>query len=574
MSKFTNRDDYDDDDDLLSLLHEQRREFMASQTLESDLDFAFRLQLDEAINASLTHLPSTSASASASTSLTLHPSTSASTSTASPSIGKARITAPLSTLHFEEISKLEQKLKDRRQSELEMRRTREDIERRVHDQKVAREILEIPEEEWLDWGDNFPEEEDDEEDNETVVFKLYFKGLLSEENGNKIFGGIGIAICDPMKNLVFEISKPLIGNGKSTIAAEAKALIEGLNAALALGLKRIVVYCHCFPLYNYFTGRWSARQRKVAMLIDQIAVLREKFVYCNPILVPRNDIEYAFRFAREAITSQVTKQPAESSNERVAIIEACVICLEDTDVERIFSVDECRHRYCFSCMKQHVEVKLLHGMMPKCPHEACESLLNVESCRKFLTPKLIEMMCLRIKEASIPVSEKIYCPYPKCSALMSKNEVSEYSKSAVPAGLQGVGARKCSKCHGLFCINCKVPWHNNMTCYNFKRMNPNNPGEDVKLKSLATRNLWRQCVKCSHMIELAEGCYHMTCRCGYQFCYNCGAEWKDKKATCSCPLWDEDNILYAENDSDFDEDDEDEDEDEDDYYDSETDGYF
>ncbi|KAJ6407698.1 hypothetical protein OIU84_011067 [Salix udensis] len=252
--------------------------------------------------------------------------------------------------------------------------------------------------------------------------------------------------------------------------------------------------------------------RKVALLIDQIAVLREKFVYCNPILVPRNDIEYAFRFAREAITSQVTKQPAESSNERVAIIEACVICLEDTDVERIFSVDECRHRYCFSCMKQHVEVKLLHGMMPKCPHEACESLLNVESCRKFLTPKLIEMMCLRIKEASIPVSEKIYCPYPKCSALMSKNEVSEYSKSAVPAGLQGVGARKCSKCYGLFCINCKVPWHNNMTCYNFKRMNPNNPGEDVKLKSLATRNLWRQCVKCSHMIELAEGCYHMTCR--------------------------------------------------------------
>lgn len=128
----------------------------------------------------------------------------------------------------------------------------------------------------------------------------------------------------------------------------------------------------------------------------------------------------------------------------------------------------------------------------------------------------------------------------------------------------------------FFCINCKVPWHDNMTCSSYKRMNPNNPAEDVKLKSLATRNLWRQCVKCNHMIELAEGCYHMTCRCGYDFCYNCGAEWKDKKATCSCPLWDEDNILYAENDIDFDEDDfdEDEDEDEDDYYDSESDGYF
>lgn len=34
-----------------------------------------------------------------------------------------------------------------------------------------------------------------------------------------------------------------------------------------------------------------------------------------------------------------------------------------------------------------------------------------------------------------------------------------------------------------------------------------------------------------------------VCRCGYEFCYTCGAEWKDKKATCSCPLWEERNIL-------------------------------
>ncbi|KAK0603719.1 hypothetical protein LWI29_007889 [Acer saccharum] len=74
------------------------------------------------------------------------------------------------------------------------------------------------------------------------------------------------------------------------------------------------------------------------------------------------------------------------------------------------------------------------------------------------------------------------------------------------------GTRKCVKCQGLFCINCKVPWHKDMTCYEYKRLNPNSPAEDVKLKSLASMNLWRQCVKCNHMIELSEGCYHMTCR--------------------------------------------------------------
>lgn len=34
-------------------------------------------------------------------------------------------------------------------------------------------------------------------------------------------------------------------------------------------------------------------------------------------------------------------------------------------------------------------------------------------------------------------------------------------------------------------------------------------------------------------------------RCGYEFCYKCGTEWKKKKATCSCPIWDEHNIEYS-----------------------------
>ncbi|GFS37396.1 zinc finger (C3HC4-type RING finger) family protein [Actinidia rufa] len=154
-----------------------------------------------------------------------------------------------------------------------------------------------------------------------------------------------------------------------------------------------------------------------------------------------------------------------------------------------------------------------------------------------------------MKEASIPVTEKVYCPYPKCSALMSKLQVLEYSKSTV-VGAERSGIRKCAKCQGVFCINCKVPWHYNTNCLDYKRRNPYPPAEDARMKTLADGNLWRQCVKCNHMIELAAGCYHMTCRCGYEFCYTCGAEWKNKKATCSCLLWEDGNILYNEDDSD------------------------
>lgn len=244
------------------------------------------------------------------------------------------------------------------------------------------------------------------------------------------------------------------------------------------------------------------------MLVNQVNLLQRKFEYCSPRLVARNDLKFALKLARDAIVSQ-SNRPAESSSVN-SLNETCVICMEDTDPSQIFSVDDCQHRYCFSCMKQYVEVKLLHGMVPKCPHEGCKNELLIDSCRKFLTSKLVETMQQRKLEASIPPTEKIYCPYPRCSALMSKKEVLDYSQSLM--GSEQSLPKKCVKCHGLFCFGCKVPWHSGMTCYTYKRLNPNSPAEDVRLKFLASRSLWRQCVKCNHMIELAEGCYHMTCR--------------------------------------------------------------
>lgn len=269
--------------------------------------------------------------------------------------------------------------------------------------------------------------------------------------------------------------------------------------------------CTWLRLYTKFqvTGQWSSKQRKVSELVNQVFDLQGNFTYCDPSLVARNEIKFAFKLAREAIISQEC-QAAESSGSRNSS-ETCKICLEDTNINQIYSIDNCMHRYCFSCMKQHVEVKLLHGIFPTCPHDGCKIQLNIDSCSKFLTPRLIEIMSHRIEEASMPLAERVYCPYPKCSALMSKREVLEYSKSAL-VGAERSGARKCVKCNGLFCIDCKVPWHNTMTCLDYKRRNPYPLQEEAKLKKLAATNLWRQCVKCNHMIELASGCYHMTCR--------------------------------------------------------------
>jgi hypothetical protein len=43
---------------------------------------------------------------------------------------------------------------------------------------------------------------------------------------------------------------------------------------------------------------------------------------------------------------------------------------------------------------------------------------------------------------------------------------------------------------------------------------------------------WRRCYKCRTLVELSQGCTHMTCRCRAQFCYICGAVWDP---TVGCP---------------------------------------
>ena len=173
----------------------------------------------------------------------------------------------------------------------------------------------------------------------------------------------------------------------------------------------------------YINGQSGASSRKNCFLLSNIS------------------FRVAFKLARDAINSQMSK--LSDSNHLINLRETCLICLEETDQDKMFSIDGCLHKYCFSCMKQHVEVKLHDGILPKCLHESCGNELNVISCEKFLTPKLIEIMKQQVREASIPVFEKVYCPYPSCSALMSKAEASDFAEKE-NVGTSIAGVRKCS----------------------------------------------------------------------------------------------------------------------------------
>ncbi|KAJ4903040.1 RING/U-box protein with C6HC-type zinc finger [Raphanus sativus] len=159
----------------------------------------------------------------------------------------------------------------------------------------------------------------------------------------------------------------------------------------------------------------------------------------------------------------------------------------------------------------------MEGSVLGCPRFECKSKLTLTSCSNLLTPKLREMWQERINEEAVPVVDRVYCPNPRCSALMSGTELSKSSESM----------RSCIKCDKPFCINCKVAWHSNLSCEDYKRLGPNPTENDIKLKALANQKMWRQCGRCQYMIELSYGCSKIVCRCGYSFCYKCGAQWTE-----------------------------------------------
>ena len=224
-----------DSGDLHSVVSHQRQELLEAQTMDLDLEFAFRLQLEEALAASLSS----------------HPSTSSSPPRVENPVADSFVTG-LRVLQTGELDRFEQEVEDRQQSEAEMRKVREDIRRRLHDQMLAREISRMPDEEWEDFGDKYerPFEEGSSSDG---LFRVFFKGLAREEkigDSNEPIMGIGVAICDNRDNVVSELQKPLVGCGKSHEYAETMAMIEAINLALALDLKRVELFCDHHPLYQ------------------------------------------------------------------------------------------------------------------------------------------------------------------------------------------------------------------------------------------------------------------------------------------------------------------------------------
>ncbi|GKB70734.1 zinc finger, C6HC-type containing protein [Tanacetum coccineum] len=127
-------------------------------------------------------------------------------------------------------------------------------------------------------------------------------------------------------------------------------------------------------------------------------------------------------------------------------------------------------------------------------------LIGPEACRLIVPKEILERWEDTLCESLILGAEKFYCPFKDCSAML------------VNDGGEAVTSSECPHCYRLFCAQCKVAWHSEMSCSDFQRWKKGEIDQsDAMMMGLAKNKKWKKCPRCSYYVELASGCLHIRC---------------------------------------------------------------
>ncbi|PLB52714.1 IBR domain protein [Aspergillus steynii IBT 23096] len=173
----------------------------------------------------------------------------------------------------------------------------------------------------------------------------------------------------------------------------------------------------------------------------------------------------------------------------------------------------CGHIYCRGCATHLIEHSFVDESLfpPRC----CRLAFPVSAVRQILGLDIAN----RYDEKSIERNDpyRTYCSNPQCAQYIFPAQVAFY-----------VGT--CNTCAQKTCTLCKKAEHPQCPC----------PAEDSEVLVLAEQEGWRRCPGCRNLVELKDGCNHITCRCRFEFCYICGTPWR----RCRCELWDEERLVH------------------------------
>ena len=152
----------------------------------------------------------------------------------------------------------------------------------------------------------------------------------------------------------------------------------------------------------------------------------------------------------------------------------------------------------------------------KMPPRCCTQPIPADTVQQVLTRENQQAFLKAVVQFSTPWEARIFCPNPACGEFVPRRHKVDVKQ---PFNVT------CHQCKTRVCVMCKRNAHP------VGRDCPEDWELEQVLK-MGEKSGWRRCYKCRNLVELAQGCTHMTCRCKAQFCYICGGVWD---ATVGCP---------------------------------------
>lgn len=254
------------------------------------------------------------------------------------------------------------------------------------------------------------------------------------------------------------------------------------------------------------------RNQPLPTLTDDQKWVEGGLVPINPFKVKKFDSSVQVDASISFNVTTSTSPPIASSSRATE----CIICGDRINRKDFHA--ECGHAYCRSCLVDLVRASTQDETL--FPVRCCRQDLPMSRFLSYIPLGLQAQFEIKSREFSTSASDRLYCVNPTCSEFLGSSH-SEQERQVIT----------CSECGTNVCSGCKASPH----------------GDDGRtenadllvLKELAREHQWQTCPGCNSIVELQQGCNHITCRCGSHFCYLCAARWK----TCRCAQWDEHRII-------------------------------
>lgn len=193
---------------------------------------------------------------------------------------------------------------------------------------------------------------------------------------------------------------------------------------------------------------------------------------------------------------------------------ACPICFDEFPFETLVTLRQCgEHYYCATCLGICLTTHISSAELTQlaCPSIGCPAVAGEEDIRKLTSAEVYDKYLRFLLLAFLDTEHTYWCPNAACSAPVLAAEIPCASSDTLAMFF-------CPSCSTAFCSGCSKPFHPGVSCDGVS-------AEDREFfEWLSTKNvLVKECYKCGFMLEKNDGCNHITCKCGAQWCWLCRA---------------------------------------------------